>query len=339
MTKQAQWAEYGLRFGFVARTSREAMTQRPTYYLRQRTADGWRYAECNYFAGLAPESHDDFLRQLRGWCDGSLANDRLTSSAVRCGVDMLEQPLPDTPWTRGQHGIDINGLIWIDSRERMLQAIDSKLEQGFRVLKLKIGSLTFDQEVEIIRMLRQRYSAADLELRLDANGSFAPDRALERLQRLAPLGIHSIEQPLMAGQIEATARLCAQSPVPIALDEELIGCRTPEQMQQLLADIRPQYVILKPSLCGGFRAADQWIAVAEAQGIGWWATSALESSLGLLRIAAWVSARDIVMPQGLGTGQIYTNNLPSTLELRGPELWTATPPAIDLRALERLDWN
>lgn len=337
--KRAEWAEYGLKFGFVARTSREEMTQRTTYYIRSREGSGWRYAECNYFAGLAPESRDEFLRQLRGWCSGELDYSQLTSSAVRCGADMLRQPVADTPWTRGEAGILINGLIWIDTRERMLQAIDAKLEQGFRVLKLKIGSLTFEEEVAIIEMLRRRYNSTDLELRLDANGSFTVDCAMQQLERLAPLDIHSIEQPLMAGQVEATARLCEKSPVPIALDEELIGCRNSGQMAKLLDDIRPQYIILKPSLCGGFRSADQWIAEAEVRGIRWWATSALESNLGLEAIAGWVSAKQVTVPQGLGTGQIYTNNLPSALRLKGPELWNTATTVHPEKVLEALAWH
>lgn len=329
-----------LQFAFTARTSRETMHRRQTWLVRRRDSAGrWLYGECNYFAGLSAEPCEQFLSDLRGCCGGTATYESVTSSAVRCGLDMLEHPIAENDWTTGQRGIAINGLIWMDGKEQMRRAIRAKLDDGFRILKLKIGGIDFDDELDLIRMIRRQFDPSVLELRLDANGSFTPANALERLDRLAPYGIHSIEQPIMAGQWTAMARLCSLSPIAIALDEELIGLHTNSWKEQLVDALQPAYLILKPSLCGGLKQAAEWIDVAARKGVGWWLTSALESSVGLLHLGAFVSQYDNPLPQGLGTGRIYTDNIGSSLVMRGPRLYCGGQPYFDYPRLEQLPWQ
>lgn len=239
--------------------------------------------------------------------------------------------LSDTAFARGERGICINGLIWMGTFDEMRARIDEKLRDGFQCVKLKIGAINFDDELSLLKMLRSRYSAADIELRVDANGAFRPgDDAMQKLDQLAHLNLHSIEQPIKAGQWEEMARLCADTPLPIALDEELIGVNDPALKAELLDTIRPQYIILKPSLHGGFCGSEEWINLAERSAIGWWATSALESNVGLNAIAHWCAmlqegqsltglcdgpARKLI-PQGLGTGLLFTDNIPYPLAIK-----------------------
>jgi o-succinylbenzoate synthase len=230
----------------------------------------------------------------------------------------------DNAFARGEASIRINGLIWMGSEREMLRRIAQKLDAGFSCLKLKIGAIDFATELSLLRGLRREFGASQLELRVDANGAFRPDEALERLKRLAEYELHSIEQPIRAGQWEAMARLCEAAPLPIALDEELIGVSDTARRRELLSTVRPHYVILKPSLVGGFASADEWIRLAQEHGIGWWATSALESNLGLDAIAQWTYQKlhDLAnpLPQGLGTGGVFTNNVPSAVYLQGERL-------------------
>lgn len=239
----------------------------------------------------------------------------------------------DTPFTRGKEGIPINGLVWMGSYEEMAQRMEEKLRQGFRCIKLKIGAIDFDQELELLRHIRERFSPREVELRVDANGAFRFDDgdALYKLELLSQYALHSIEQPIRAGQWANMAELCRESPLPIALDEELIGINDPEQKRQLLNIIRPAYIVLKPSLHGGMAGCREWISIARDMGIGSWITSALESNVGLNAIAQFCA--DVyeaspdptqggkMMPQGLGTGQLFTDNIPMPLEIRGDKLW------------------
>ncbi len=227
----------------------------------------------------------------------------------------------ETPFSRGGQGIPINGLIWMGDAGTMLERIEAKLAQGFKCLKLKIGAIGFDEELELLRHVRRRYSAGQIELRVDANGAFSPDAALDRLKRLAELDLHSIEQPIAAGQWEEMARLVQQSPLPIALDEELIGCNQKKGREELLQTIRPRYIILKPSLHGGITGCGEWIAEAERLGIGWWLTSALESNIGLNAIAQYAASLNTNIPQGLGTGALFTDNVPMPLSVKKDRLW------------------
>ena len=227
----------------------------------------------------------------------------------------------DTPFSRGEQGIPINGLIWMGSYTQMLSQIEAKMQAGFRCIKLKIGAIHFEEELSLLKMIRRHFSAKEIELRVDANGAFSPAEALEKLQRLSELDLHSIEQPIRAGQWDSMAHLSQLSPLPIALDEELIGVHSTSRKKELLETIHPQYIILKPSLHGGLRGSQEWIAAASQLGIGWWITSALESNIGLNAIAQWCATLHNPLPQGLGTGALFTDNIPMPLEVRGDELW------------------
>jgi len=227
----------------------------------------------------------------------------------------------DTPFSRGEAGIPINGLIWMGNFEEMYRQIEAKMEVGYRCIKLKIGAIDFDAELTLLKHVRSRFSVKDIELRVDANGAFSPAEAMHKLDALSKLDLHSIEQPIRAGQWEEMARLTARTPLPIALDEELIGHNTPEIKKELLSAIRPQYIILKPSLHGGICGSNEWIAEAEKQNIGWWVTSALESNIGLNAIAQWCATLHNALPQGLGTGQLFTDNIDLPLEIRKDCLW------------------
>ena len=226
----------------------------------------------------------------------------------------------DTPFSQGQAGIPINGLIWMGSYEEMLEQVTDKIESGFRCIKLKIGAIDFDKELEILRIIRKQFSSDEIELRVDANGAFSPNEAMRKLNCLTKLDLHSIEQPIRAGQWEDMALLAASSPVPIALDEELIGYNTPEKKKELLSFINPQYIILKPSLHGGLYGCSEWIKEAQDRQIGWWITSALESNVGLNAIAQWCATFDNPLPQGLGTGGLFTNNIDMPLSIDNGQL-------------------
>lgn len=232
----------------------------------------------------------------------------------------------DTAFTRGEEGIPINGLVWMGTYEEMLQRMETKLEQGFHCIKLKIGAIDFDQEVALLKRIRERFSHREVELRLDANGAFPYDEALYKLELLSQYAIHSIEQPIKAGQWALMAELCREVPLRIALDEELIGVNNPDQKRQMLRIIKPAYIILKPSLHGGMAGCREWIKIAREEGVGSWITSALESNVGLNAIAQFCSdvyGERITMPQGLGTGQLFTDNIEMGLEIRGERLWVS----------------
>ncbi len=223
-------------------------------------------------------------------------------------------------------------------KHTMRQAIAAKLQQGFKVLKLKIGGIDFDDELNLIRAVRRQFTPDELEIRLDANGSFTPENASERLERLSQFGIHSIEQPVRQGQYELMAELCRTSPIDIALDEDLIGLRSDAEKLAMLRQIRPAYIILKPTLCGGLKESDSWRSLALQEGIGWWLTSALESSIGLYYLAAFVSQYPLDIPQGLGTGQIYTDNIGSCLNMHDAALYGG-PMQFDYNLLDSLHWQ
>lgn len=328
MMLRAEVAEYELEFLFEARTSRNSMTRRLTRFIRLTDTETGRVGvgECNLFPGLSREDTPDFPeRMFHELRTADLENaETIGLSSVRFGVETALRRLngfPETAFIRGEEGIPINGLIWMGDRQLMQRRIDGKLREGFHVLKLKIGGIDFESELSLLKMLRERYAPSTLEIRLDANGSFNPDNVMQRLEALSRYDIHSIEQPLPAGMWEQTARVCSRSPIPIALDEELIGVRSLAETAELLDALRPAYIILKPALCGGFTGCDQWISEAESRGIGWWLTSALESDIGLFAIAEYAASRGVKIPQGLGTGQLYNNNVHSPLELRGERLW------------------
>lgn len=233
--------------------------------------------------------------------------------------------LHDTPFTYGKEGIPINGLVWMGTFEEMYERIQQKLDAGFRCVKLKIGAIDWQREIELIQFVRQHFSKEQIELRVDANGGFSPEEAMDKLHQLAQFDIHSIEQPIRQHQWEEMARLCRETPLPIALDEELIGVNDPQEKAALLDTIQPQYIILKPSLHGGMCGSWEWIRMARERGIGSWITSALESNVGLYAIAHFAAAAyeglSTIPYQGLGTGQLFIDNIPMPLEIRGERLW------------------
>lgn len=321
-----------LRFKFEARTSRESMREKVTYFVTLHDPHGSRKAigECALFRGLSADDIPDYEELLTYYCSNPEEALTCPYSSIRMGFETAFRNFfkdedgflkNARDWLDGERGIKINGLIWMGDKPTMLSRVKEKIDAGFSVLKLKIGGIKFDEECDILRAIRSEFSERDLILRLDANGSFSNENAMERLDALSKFGIHSIEQPIRAGQWDESARICRESPIPIALDEELIGCREKSECELLLDSIMPQYIILKPSLCGGFSGSDLWIELAEKRGIGWWATSALESNIGLKAIAEWVADKRVATAQGLGTGQLYTNNIPSSLELRGEYLF------------------
>lgn len=226
----------------------------------------------------------------------------------------------DTPFANGKEGITINGLIWMGSFDEMYSRIQEKLENGFHCVKLKIGAINFDKEIELIEFIRSHFDQNQIELRVDANGAFAPDDALEKLTRLAQYSIHSIEQPIKAGNWSIMAELCKETPLPIALDEELIGINDKQRKIELLDTIKPQYIILKPSLHGGLYGCEEWIHLAKERNIGFWATSALESNIGLNAIAQWCATIPHSLPQGLGTGLLFTDNIDFPLYIKNDSL-------------------
>ena len=243
------------------------------------------------------------------------------------------QQLFATAFSRGAEPLTTHGLIWMDTDAGILQQVQQKIAQGFRVIKLKVGALPFATECALLAEIRRHYPAGQITLRLDANGAFAPTEALEKLRQLAVFDIHFLEQPIRAGQIQQMAELCAQSPIPLALDEELIGVHTPAARRALLETIRPQHLIIKPLLLGGFAASANWIELAEANETQWWVNSLLESNVGLNAICQWTSAVDSQRTHGLGTGQLFTNNIPSPLQLQGAQLHTNAATGWDFRCI------
>ncbi len=294
----------------------------------------WGIGECAPLTDLSCDYNEAYENNLYYFCRRLEDNGELDLDALRPYPSILfgletalrhfEQnkfQLWDTPFSRGEKGIPINGLIWMGDYDYMFGQIKSKIEQGYRCIKLKIGAINFDEELQLLQYIRKQFSADLLSLRVDANGAFSPDDALSKLTQLAELDLHSIEQPIKAGQWEEMARLAQITPLPIALDEELIGINKPEEKKHLLETIRPQYIILKSTLHGGISGCNEWIELAESLNIGWWVTSALESNIGLNAIAQWCSTFNNTLPQGLGTGALYTNNIEMPLSIQGDCLW------------------
>ncbi len=331
---KACYKPYTLHFKVPGGTSRGVMTVKDTYLIKvwdEVYPDRYGVGECALFRGLGADDRPDYEAMLQRVCREIDSVDTLDLSAwssIRFGVETALNDLQNggkriiypSAFTEGKQAIEINGLIWMGDKVTMAARIEEKLQAGFRCIKLKIGAIDFDEECALLASIRRRYRRDEVELRVDANGAFAPADALERLKRLSDYDLHSIEQPIRAGQWEAMARLCEATPLPIALDEELIGVVDTTRKIELLESIAPQYIILKPSLAGGFAGSAEWIELARQRGIGWWVTSALESNVGLNAIAQWTATLATDMPQGLGTGALYTNNFPSPLLQEGAVL-------------------
>ncbi len=323
---EARYTKYILEFKRPSGTSRGILRQKETYFIELRKGNRLGVGECGLLRGLSIDDVPHYEDQLTAVCQalssGSDIKPLCTGfPSIQMGVEMallsLSSKTPytlfDTAFSSGTQPIPINGLIWMGSMDFMRQQLTDKIEAGFDCIKLKIGALDFQQECALLEDVRKHYSASQISLRVDANGAFKPKEALEKLQTLASFDLHSIEQPIAAGQVHQLKELCATTPLPIALDEELIGIHDTAQKANLLDTIRPQYIILKPSLLGGFAAAEEWIVLAEERNIGWWVTSALESNVGLNAIAQWTASLNTTLPQGLGTGGLYTNNVESPL--------------------------
>jgi o-succinylbenzoate synthase len=331
---KAHFKKYELHFKRPATTSRGTYKTRTVWFLMLEDNGKTGVGECAPLPGLSSETPDQVEQLLHEICTDPeifIRKPELTweVSSVRFALETAVQDLRNEGrqilfpffFTEGKAGIPINGLIWMGEPEFMHRQIREKINAGFRCIKLKIGSLDFDKELKMLESIREKYDAAEIPLRVDANGAFHPDEALEKLHRLAPLQIHSIEQPIAAGQWEKMAAVCKKSPVPVALDEELIGIHSRQEKEQLLETIRPQLLVLKPSLHGGFSGCSEWIELAEKHSAGWWVTSYLESNIGLNAIAQWTFHKNAKGWQGLGTGSLFTDNIPSPLEIRGEKLW------------------
>jgi len=327
---KAEFVPYQLKFKRPGRTSRGVMTDRNIWLLKVYEKDYPElagYGEVAPLPGLSidtPQMVEDALIDV---CVKINQFEKLISGELDKYPSVhfaLEQALLDlknngdkilfpSKFTQGQELIKTNGLIWMGEPDYMIDQINEKINAGFRCIKLKVGSLDFDDEVRIIEQVRDVFGYHDLIIRLDANGAFHTDDALHYLEQLAPFEIHSIEQPIKAGQWDEMAELCQMSPIPVALDEECIGAITKEDKEDILDNITPSFIILKPSLLGGFQQCEEWIELAEQRDVSWWITSALESSVGLNAIAQWTFTKQNPIHQGLGTGQLFTNNFDSPL--------------------------
>ena len=331
---KASFKKHRLNFKRPGGTSRGILKTKDSWILCLEENSHRGYGECSIIEGLSWDDPNRIESVVLEVCEAlSLAKplpDLTDFPAVQMGLETallsLNSPtvwnLFPSAFSRGEASIPINGLVWMGTIDFMQEQIDDLLNRGFDCIKLKIGALHFEEEFQLLKSLRKRYSLSSLILRVDANVAFHSKEALGKLEQLATLGIHSIEQPIATGQWEEMAKLCNKSPIPIALDEELIGCQQAAKRKQMLEAIHPHYLILKPSLLGGFSHADAWIDLAEELQIGWWATSALESNIGLNAIAQWAYTKKLSIPQGLGTGSLFTNNFESPLVIKKDCLWT-----------------
>lgn len=331
---KASYKKYILDFKRPSGTSRGVMTEKETWFLILENNGKKGIGECGILRTLSADDRPDYEEKLKWVCENiDLGKDKLWESllefpSLQFGVEMAFQSLESenpfvlfpSEFTNGEKNIPINGLVWMGEPEFMKAQIEEKLVQGFDCIKLKIGAIDFDKELELLRFIRQNYDAKTIEIRVDANGGFTSNEALIKLNQLSEFELHSIEQPIQKNQTDSMSELCKSTPFPIALDEELIGIFNYAEKEELLQKIKPQYIILKPSLVGGFRGSSEWIALAEKYNIGWWITSALESNIGLNAIAQWTFLQNNRMPQGLGTGGLYTNNFDCPLEVKNGEL-------------------
>ena len=332
---RAFYKKYILHFKQPAGTSRGVLKTKVTYFLIISHHEKIGIGECALFKGLSADDKPDYEEKLQWVCDN-----------IQLGETQLYQELEDYPsiqigietafksfkaknifeifpskFLTAEAKIPINGLVWMGDKQFMNKQIIEKIKLGFTCIKLKIGALDFDSEIDLLQSIRQNFSNKDIEIRVDANGAFLPNEALEKLNILSQFSIHSIEQPIKQGQWQEMARLCQDSPIPIALDEELIGIHDIKTRENLLKTIQPQFIILKPSLVGGFKGSDNWITLAEDIKMGWWITSALESNIGLNAIAQYTYTKKSKLPQGLGTGGLFTNNITSPLEVSEGKLF------------------
>ncbi|ETD19963.1 MULTISPECIES: o-succinylbenzoate synthase [Prevotellaceae] len=333
-------SERTFHFKQPAGTSRGVYTTRRSWFLKMTSPqlpEVRGIGECAPLPQLSCDDIPEYERILKDVCRMVCRTGKIDVNMLRpypsmlFGLETAWQSLHaggtklfDTPFGRGEEGIPINGLVWMGTYDEMLARIEEKLRMGFRCIKMKIGAIEFDKEMALIRHIRERYTKEQIELRVDANGGFIPDEALKKLELLARYDIHSIEQPIRQHRWNDMARLCRESPLPIALDEELIGVNLPAMKEALLDTIRPAFIVLKPSLHGGMYGTEEWIRMARERGIGSWITSALESNVGLnavAHLAAKLYGPAIDLPQGLGTGALFTDNIEMPIAMKGDKLW------------------
>ena len=326
---KATYKKYLLNFKHPSGTSRGILTEKETWFLLLEENGKTGIGECGILRSLSVDDRPDYEEKLNWVCENiHLGKDQLLDElihfpSIQFGVETAFLSLVSkTPFdlfpsefTEGTKSMQINGLVWMGEEDFMKSQIEEKLAEGFTCIKLKIGAIDFKRELELLRFIRQNFTADQIEIRVDANGAFKPDDALEKMEQLSQFNLHSIEQPIKANQVSRMRLLCENPPFPIALDEELIGVYGVENKQELLEKIKPQYIILKPSLIGGFSGTIEWISVAEKLNIGWWITSALESNVGLNAITQFTYTLKSSLPQGLGTGSLYTNNFDCPLEI------------------------
>jgi len=326
---KASYKKYVLNFKNPSGTSRGILRTKETWFLVLEQKGKVGYGETGLFRGLSIDDVPNYEEKLSWVCKNinlgvkKLLIETVCFPSIQFGLEQAFLSLKSnnpfelfpSKFTKSNASIPINGLIWMGDKSFMKSQILEKLKAGFSCIKMKIGAINFDTEVSLLKYIRKEFSASDVELRVDANGAFSPNEALDKLQVLSALNLHSIEQPISQGQIKEMAELCLKSPLPIALDEELIGVFSSVKKREIIKTIKPHYIILKPSLVGGFSGTKEWIDVAEENNVEWWITSALESNIGLNAIAQFTYILDSKLPQGLGTGSLFNNNFSSPLEV------------------------
>ncbi|MET7029346.1 o-succinylbenzoate synthase [Sediminicola luteus] len=347
---KASYKKYILDFKRPSGTSRGILHQKETWFFVLQGEEGFGIGECGILRGLSIDDVPAYEQKLKWTCDNiqlgrnKLWNELLDFPSIQFGVEQafisLESKEPfelfPSPFTREAMPIDINGLVWMGDEAYMHEQIQQKLADGFTCIKMKIGAIDFKTEIALLSSIRKRYNKEEIELRVDANGAFKIEEAMEKLKILSQYDLHSIEQPIKQGHIMEMKSLCANTPLPIALDEELIGVTDVVEKEYLLKTIRPQYIILKPSLVGGFKGSEEWIQAAENHNVGWWVTSALESNIGLNAIAQWTATLKNDLPQGLGTGSLYTNNIDSPLTVKNGKIFYQKSVAWDTNKIEQI---
>ena len=332
---KATYHKYILDFKKPSGTSRGVLTQKETWFLVLQNDEKKGIGECGILRGLSCDDRPDYEEKLQWVCDNihlgekALWESLIEFPSIQFGVEMAFQSLVSSApfllfpsaFTLGEKSILINGLIWMGNAQDMKQQIEEKIAQGFKCIKLKIGAIDFDKELELLHFIRQNFTPEQIEIRVDANGAFSEIDALNKLNKISGYQLHSIEQPIQKTHTDSMSELCKISKIDIALDEELIGVFYPQEKEELLLKIKPQYIILKPSFIGGFRGTNEWISLAEKHNVGWWITSALESNIGLNAIAQFTFLKQNIMPQGLGTGGLFTNNFDCPLEVKNGQLF------------------
>ena len=332
---RAEYHKYILKFKQPSGTSRGVLKIKETWFIIINNNGKVGIGECGILRGLSADDRPDYEEKLKWTCENinlglaKLINELVELPSIQFGLEIAFKSLESqnkfelfpSKFTRSNYSIPINGLIWMGTESYMKVQIKEKIDSGFSCIKMKIGAIDFKTELNLLKSVRKEFSSNDIELRVDANGAFKADEALEKLKRLSEFDLHSIEQPIKAGQIYEMAQLCENTPLPIALDEELIGIFDVTNKTKLLQIIKPQYIILKPSFIGGWQGSNEWIEFANDLNIGWWITSALESNIGLNAIAQWTYTLKNDLPQGLGTGSLFTNNFDSPLEVKNGNLY------------------